>query len=170
MLFVFAMKCCTKMPCPLCPITIIAAYFLHLYACLTCSSVHGMPHLFTHCLPTTIYVMLMSILHFFYFCYMQHFFVTPFCIVCVHIFVWLVFVLNLPTILYIHVSWSSCRKKRKKIQMVSQHDQGIKGLDTLANLPGVGEHLTFLGWFLLGTTVFIKLMRNKINSVGITLL
>jgi len=28
--------------------------------------------------------------------------------------------------------------------MVSQHDQGIKGLDTLANLPGVGEHLTFL--------------------------
>ena len=46
----------------LCLITIIAAYFLHLYACLTCSSVHHyMPHLFTHCLPTIICAMLMSI-------------------------------------------------------------------------------------------------------------
>jgi len=47
-----------------------------------------MPNLFTHCLPTIICVMLMSILlRFFYFCYMLHFFVTPFRIVCVHIFV-----------------------------------------------------------------------------------
>jgi len=42
MLLVLAMKCYTKMPCPLPHITIIAAYFLHLYACLTCSSVHAL--------------------------------------------------------------------------------------------------------------------------------
>ena len=35
------MKCCTKMPCPLPHNHFIAAYFLHLYACLTCSSVHA---------------------------------------------------------------------------------------------------------------------------------
>jgi len=43
-----------------------------------------MPHLFTHCLPTIICVMLMSIaffFYFFYFCYML-LFVTPFWIVC----------------------------------------------------------------------------------------
>ena len=40
MLLVFAMKCCTKKCLALCLITIIAACFLHLYACLTCSSVH----------------------------------------------------------------------------------------------------------------------------------
>jgi len=40
MLLVFAMKCCTKC-LSLCLITIIATCFLHLYACLTCSSVHA---------------------------------------------------------------------------------------------------------------------------------
>ena len=73
---VFAMKCCTKMPCPLphnhCCCLILSPYLMlaspaHLY----------MPHLLTHCLPTIICVMLMSIV-FFYFCYMLHFFVTPF--------------------------------------------------------------------------------------------
>ena len=42
-----------------------------------------MPHLFTHCLPTIICVMLMSIAFFFNFCYML-LFVTPFWIVCVY--------------------------------------------------------------------------------------
>jgi len=41
-LLVFVMKCCIMMPCSsLCLKTIIAARFLHLYACLTCSSVHA---------------------------------------------------------------------------------------------------------------------------------
>ena len=57
------MKCCDKMPCSaLCLITIIIAarfHFLHLYACLTCSSILYMPHLFTYCFPTIICVMLM---------------------------------------------------------------------------------------------------------------
>ena len=73
----------------LCLITIIAACFLHLYACLTCSSVVYMPYLFTHCLPTIIYsVLCWCLLRFniFYFCYMLHFFVTPFWLLCVHIF------------------------------------------------------------------------------------
>ena len=59
MLLVLAVKCCTKMPCPLphnhycCLLSspIMLALPAHLY----------MPHLFTHCLPTIICVMLMSI-------------------------------------------------------------------------------------------------------------
>jgi len=42
----------------LCLITIIAARFLHLYACLTYSSVHA--SILHHCLPTITCVMLMS--------------------------------------------------------------------------------------------------------------
>jgi len=72
MLLVFAMKCCTKitdqgkMPCPLphnhyllllASSTYMLASPAHLY----------MPHLFTHCLPTIICVMLMSIAFFFTF-------------------------------------------------------------------------------------------------------
>jgi len=64
MLLVFAMKCCTKMPCPL--------PHNH-YCCLLSSPMLAspahlyMPHLFTHCLPTIICVMLMSIAFFFLF-------------------------------------------------------------------------------------------------------
>ena len=56
MLLVFAMKCCIKMPCSLphnhyllllVSFTYTLASLAHLY----------MPHLFTHCLPTIIYVM-----------------------------------------------------------------------------------------------------------------
>jgi len=65
MLLVFAMKCCTKMPCPLphnhyccllpSPVVCLPPWTLaHLY----------MPHLFTHCLPTIICVTLMSIVFF----------------------------------------------------------------------------------------------------------
>jgi len=42
-------------------IILIVARFLYLCTCFTCSSVLYMPQLFTHCLPTIIYVMLMSI-------------------------------------------------------------------------------------------------------------
>ena len=56
MLLVFAMKCCNKMLCPL--------PHNH-YCCSLPSPVHlYMPHLFTHCLPTSICVMLM----FFFLC------------------------------------------------------------------------------------------------------
>ena len=86
MLLVFAMKCCTKMHCPL-PHNHYCCYFLHLYACLTCSSVHASslhPLLAQHHLCyADVYCV------FFYFWYMLHFFVTPLWIVCVHIFVWL---------------------------------------------------------------------------------
>jgi len=41
MLLVFAMNCCTSLA--LCLISTTAACFLHLYACLTCSSVHALP-------------------------------------------------------------------------------------------------------------------------------
>ena len=79
-LLVFVMKCCIMMPCSsLCLKTIIAARFLHLYACLTCSSVHAsilhplLAHhhlwyvdVFAHCLPTfnCVTVMLMFIVFF----------------------------------------------------------------------------------------------------------
>ena len=90
MLLVFAMKCCTTMPCPLphnhyccllpSPISICLPHLL------ICTSLISSP---IACLPSGIImiicVMLMSIA-FFYFCYMLHFFVTPFWLVCVHIF------------------------------------------------------------------------------------
>ena len=87
MLLVFAMKCCTKMPCPL--------HHSH-YCCLLPSPI-CLPHLlictclihFTHCLPT-IYLCYVDVycvcFLIFYFCYMLHFFVTPFWLVCAHIF------------------------------------------------------------------------------------
>jgi len=78
MLLVFAMKCCIKMPCSLPqPLLMLASF-----TCVLASPAHlYMPHLFTHCLPTIICVMLMFvvfffILYFFYFCDMLHFFVT----------------------------------------------------------------------------------------------
>ena len=54
----------------LCLITITAACFPYLYACLTCSSVHA-SYLLTHCLPTIVCVMFMSMVFFFIFaiCY-----------------------------------------------------------------------------------------------------
>ena len=55
MLLVFAMKCCTKMPCPL-PLNhylLLLAFFTYMLA----SPAHlYMPHLFTHCLPIIICV------------------------------------------------------------------------------------------------------------------
>ena len=63
MLLVSAMKCCTKMPCPLPQPLLLLASFTYMLGSLA----HlYMPHLFTHCLPTIICVMLMSIA-FFYF-------------------------------------------------------------------------------------------------------
>jgi len=60
---VFAMKCCTKMLCPL-PhnhYSLKLAFFTNMLA----SPPHlYMPHLFTHCLPTIVCVMLMSIAFF----------------------------------------------------------------------------------------------------------
>jgi len=82
MLLVFAMKCCTKMPCPL----------PHNRYCCLLSSPICLPHLLIctclisspiACPPSC--VMLMSIV-FFYLCYMLHFFMTPLWLVCVHVF------------------------------------------------------------------------------------
>ena len=87
-LLVLAMKCCTKMPCPL--------PHNH-YFCLLFSPI-CLPHLLIctclisspiACPPSS--VLCWCLLRFFYFWYMLHFFVTPFWIVCVHIFVWLFF-------------------------------------------------------------------------------
>ena len=91
MLLVFAMKCCTKMPCSL----------PHNHYCCLLSSPICLPHSLictclisspTACPPSS--VLCWCLLHFFlcFFWYMLHFFVTPFWIVCVHIFVRLVFV------------------------------------------------------------------------------
>jgi len=82
MLLVFAMKRCTKMPCRLHQPLLLLASFTYM---LASPARLYMPYLFTHCLPTIICVMLMSIA-FFYFCHVLHFFVTPFWFVCVHIF------------------------------------------------------------------------------------
>ena len=98
MLLVFAMKCCTKTPCPL----------PHNHYCCLLSSPICLPHLLIctclisspiACPPSS--VSCWCLLRFlFFFCYMLHFFVTPFWIVCVHIFVWLVFV---PLHYFVHV-------------------------------------------------------------------
>ena len=83
MLLVFAMKCCTKTPCPLphnhyC--CLLSSHIcLPLWTCLISSPIACPDHL--------CYVDVYCV--FFYFWYMLHFFVTPFWIVCVHIFVWL---------------------------------------------------------------------------------
>ena len=72
MLLVFTMKCCTKMPCPL----------PHNHYCCLLSSPVCLPHLLIcTCLISSPIVCPPS-----YFWYMLHFFVTPFWIVCVHIF------------------------------------------------------------------------------------
>ena len=77
MLLVFAVKCCIKMLCSL----------PHNHYCCSLPSpvcLPYMPHLFTHCLPTIICVVLMSIVLFFnfsYFCDMLHFIVTSFWLV-----------------------------------------------------------------------------------------
>ena len=61
MLLVFAMKCCTKC-LALCLTTIIMLLASFTYRPTLASPAHlYMPHLFTHCLPTIICVMLMSI-------------------------------------------------------------------------------------------------------------
>jgi len=84
MLFVFAMKCCTKMPCPL----------PHNHYCCLLSSPIRLPHLLIctclisspiACPPSS--VLCWCLLFFFnYFCDMLHFFMTPFWLICEHIF------------------------------------------------------------------------------------
>ena len=87
MQLVFAMKCCTKMPCPLphnhycCLLPWILHLLLLICTCLISSPIA--------CPPSSVlsYVDVYCVLFlFFYFCYMLHFFVTPFWLVCVHIF------------------------------------------------------------------------------------
>ena len=82
------MKCCVKIHCSL-PHN---PYFCLLPSPVLVSTAHlYMSQLFIHCLPTIICVMLMSIVVFFGFflifviC-MLHFFVTPFWLICEHIF------------------------------------------------------------------------------------
>ena len=88
MLLVLAMKCSTKMPCPL----------PHNHYCCLLSSPVCLPHLLIctslisspiACPPSS--VLCWYLLRFFVW-YMLHFFVTPFWIVCVRFFVWLFFV------------------------------------------------------------------------------
>ena len=89
LLLVFAMKCCNKMPCPL----------PHNHYCCLLSSPICLPHLLiciclisspTACPPSSVLcwclLRLFFCFFFIYLWYMQHFFVTPFWIVCVHIF------------------------------------------------------------------------------------
>ena len=84
MLLVFAMKCCTKMPCPLPHNHYCCLLPSPIYACLTCSSVHASslhPLLAHHYLC---YFDVYCVFFIFsYFCYMLHFFVAPFWLVCV---------------------------------------------------------------------------------------
>jgi len=89
--------------------SITAACFPHLYACLTCSSVYA-SYLFTHCLPTIVCVISNVDVYsvFFYFCYMLHFFVTPFWLVCAHIFSFIFIFVSfhaIATILYCHLPY-----------------------------------------------------------------
>jgi len=82
MLLVFAMKC-SKMPCPL----------PHNHYCCSLPSPVCLPHLLIctclisppiACPPSS--VLCWCLLCFLFFCYMLHFFVTSFSLVCVHIF------------------------------------------------------------------------------------
>ena len=87
MLLVFVMICCTKMPCPLphnhyCCLLSLPICLPHL---LICTCLISSP---IACPPSS--VLCCGLFRFF--CYMLHFFVTLFWLVCVHIFVWLVFV------------------------------------------------------------------------------
>jgi len=81
-LVVFAMKCCTKMPCPL----------PHNHYCCLFPSPICLSHLLicTCLISSPIACPSSSVLCWcllrFYSCYMLHFFVTPFWLVCVHIF------------------------------------------------------------------------------------
>jgi len=70
MLLVLAMKCCTKMPCPLphnhC--LLLLAIFTYMLA----SPAHlYMPHLFTHCLPTIMCVDVYCVFFIFAICYIS---------------------------------------------------------------------------------------------------
>ena len=85
MLLVFAMKCCTKMPCPL----------PHNHYCRLLSSPVCLPHLLIctclisspiACPPSSVLCWCLLRFFFVFFLYMLHFFVTPFWIVCVYIF------------------------------------------------------------------------------------
>jgi len=85
----------TVLKCPaLCLITIIAARFLRLYACLTCSSVHAsslhslLAH--HHLCYVDVYCVL-SLFLFSYFCDMLHFFVTSF-LACWKLLFWIHFI------------------------------------------------------------------------------
>jgi len=84
MLLVFAMKCCTKMLCPLphnhyCYSLPSPVCLLHLLVC-TCFISSPIA-----CPPSSVLCWYLLFL-FSYFCDMLHFFVSPFWLVCVHIF------------------------------------------------------------------------------------
>ena len=78
MLLAFAMKCCTKIPCPL----------PHTRYCFSLPSPVCLPHLLISspiAFPSSS-VLCWCQLCFLFFCFMLHFFVTSFWLVCVHIF------------------------------------------------------------------------------------
>jgi len=92
MLLVLAMKCCTKMRCPLhhnhhCCLLPSPICLPHLLICT------DEAHLFTHCLSTIICVMLMSIF-FFLLYHILHFFVIPFLTCLCTYFLFLCFCVN----------------------------------------------------------------------------
>ena len=88
MLLVFAMKCCTKMPCPQ----------PHNHYCCLLSSPICLPYLLIctclisspiACPPSSVLcwcLLRFSFFYFLFFCFMLHYFVTSFRLVCVHIF------------------------------------------------------------------------------------
>ena len=102
MLLVLAMKCCTKMRCPLhhnhhCCLLPSPICLPHLLICT------DEAHLFTHCLSTIICVMLMSI---FFFCYIIYYISSWFHFwpVCAHIFSFCAFVLIICFVFFVFIS------------------------------------------------------------------
>jgi len=106
MLLVFAMKCCTKMPCPmphnhyccLLPLPVCLPYLL------ICTCLISLNPLLAH--HRLCYVYVYGV--FFYFCYMLHFFVTPFWLVCAHIYTFIFIFVSfhaIATILYCHLPY-----------------------------------------------------------------
>ena len=112
MLLVFAMKCCTKMPCPLphndyyyCCLLPSPACLSHLLIC-TSSCLISSP---IACPPSC--VLCRCLLCFVFFWLMLHFFMTPFWLVCVHIFYFVFIFVSfhaIATLLYCHLMVFPC--------------------------------------------------------------
>jgi len=121
MLLVLAMKCSTKMPCPLPHNHYCCLLFLHIYACLTCSSVHASslyPLLAHHrlCYVDLLWVSFIfffgtTSLVFFYFCIIWPFSLILYSYWMCIIYVWMLMIwprnLNLFFLSYVY-----CRKKK----------------------------------------------------------